>query len=472
MRKQSLILAFGAWLLLTVSTAIGAEKRVALVIGNNDYQSVPKLEKAVNDAEAVRRELSKIGFEVMYLSNAGQKKMNQAVNEFAQKVSGGGVGIFFFAGHGLQINNQNYLLPVDMDMPKDPNDVDDQAVSLVRIQDKLAEAKAKFSLLVIDACRDNPLPRKAGRSIGSTRGLAQPASPNGQIVLFSAGANQQALDKLSDNDNNPNGLFTREFLPMITSPGVSAADALKKVRSTVSSKAKSVGHEQNPALYDQTDGDFYFVAGPVPQQLAATGNVSNVGAAPSSAAVELEFWSSIKSSNDPADFKEYLARYPNGQFASIAQRRVASTSQASTRGSSENNAPPTQLAMANTNAAAAASNNAPSIASKIEELGKMTYLKVSDLRAAKRDNLLRIQAEITNTSHENQQLYYRFKWLDRDGFSVWDDEPWKPLTIYGNQKQQISVVAPTFKATDFRLVLQSPKNEATSEKANGFSLFK
>lgn len=109
----------------------------------------------------------------------------------------------------------------------------------------------------------------------------------------------------------------------------------------------------------------------------------------------------------------------------------------------------------------------PTIASRVEELGKITYLKISDLRAVKRDNLLRIQVEITNTSNENQQLYYRFKWLDRDGFSVWDDEPWKPLVVYGNQKQQIAVVSPTFKATDFRIVLQSPNNEASSGRADG-----
>ena len=89
----------------------------------------------------------------------------------------------------------------------------------------------------------------------------------------------------------------------------------------------------------------------------------------------------------------------------------------------------------------------------------MKYLKVTDLRATRRDNLLRIQAEVSNTSNGNQQLYYRFRWLDQDGFSVWDDEPWKPLIVYGAQKQLISVVSPTFKATDFRLVLQSPDNQ-------------
>lgn len=101
----------------------------------------------------------------------------------------------------------------------------------------------------------------------------------------------------------------------------------------------------------------------------------------------------------------------------------------------------------------------PSIASKIEEQGKMTYLKVTDLRAVRRDNLLRVQAEITNSSNGNQQLYYRFKWLDQDGFTVWEDEPWKPMIIYGAQKQIINVVSPTFKASDFRLILQSPDNQ-------------
>jgi uncharacterized protein YcfL len=106
---------------------------------------------------------------------------------------------------------------------------------------------------------------------------------------------------------------------------------------------------------------------------------------------------------------------------------------------------------------------APSISSRVEQLGRMTHLTVTDLRAVKRDGLLRVQAEITNGSTDNQQLYYRFRWLDQDGFAVWDEEPWKPQIIYGLQKQVLQVVAPTFKASDFRLELQSPKNEGKSE---------
>ena len=108
--------------------ATAAERRVALVIGNNNYQNLPALQKAVNDANAVAAELKKIGFEVASYNDIGQKKMNQAINEFAQNVSGGGIGVFFYAGHGVQIDNQNYLIPVDMDSPKDAADVGDQAI--------------------------------------------------------------------------------------------------------------------------------------------------------------------------------------------------------------------------------------------------------------------------------------------------------------------------------------------------------
>lgn len=444
-----------------------AERRVALVIGNNSYQNLPKLEKAVNDANAVAAELKKVGFEVAAYNNIGQKKMNQAINEFAQKVSGGGVGVFFYAGHGVQIDNQNYLIPVDMDPPKDPADVGDQAISVPRLQDKLAEAKAKYTLLVLDACRNNPLPKKAGRSIGSARGLAMVNSPTGQTVLYSAGANQEALDALDDKDRNPNGLFTREFLPMISQPGISAVEAIRQTRSIVKQKARSVNHDQDPAYYDQSDGDFYFVAAPTQVAMAPAsgkggGTTTTVVQTVDPKAVELSFWDSIKDSRQPDDFKDYLAQYPNGQFASLAKRRIEALSQnpghnqSVTRSSDA--APQSAPAAAPQQVAAAAPSSAPSMASKIEEQGKMTYLKITDLRATRRDNLLRIQAEVTNTSNGNQQLYYRFKWLDQDGFTVWDEEPWKPLIVYGAQKQVISVVSPTFKATDFRLILQSPDN--------------
>ncbi|MDR3213786.1 MAG: YcfL family protein [Azoarcus sp.] len=101
------------------------------------------------------------------------------------------------------------------------------------------------------------------------------------------------------------------------------------------------------------------------------------------------------------------------------------------------------------------------IASKVGELGRMEYLKVSDMKAVRRDNLLRVQITVTNSSSDNQQLYYRFLWLDSDGFSVWNEGPWKPEIIYGKQDKIISVTAPTFKAADFKLEVQSPNNSTS-----------
>lgn len=454
-----LCLLFG----LSHAALAAAEKRVALVIGNDAYQGVPKLEKAANDATAVGKELGKVGFEVMSYTNLDRRSMNQAINKFIEKISGGGVGVLFFAGHGVQLDGRNFLLPVDIRVDK-PNDLDDEAIDMLKVTERLTDAKAKLSLLIIDACRDNPFPKKSGRSIGGTRGLSMPQTPSGTMVVYSAGVNQQALDKLSDGDKSPNGLFTREFLPVISTPGVRIDDAVKKVRSAVIQKAKGVGHDQNPAIYDQTDGDFYFVPAP----LQAKGGAQPGGApaqqiiqAVDPLAVELSFWDSIKGSGDPSDFKAYLDKYPNGQYSALARNKIAALDKGTAKGRSADNEPARPAISIASAPPSAPSSGGGSIASKIEEMGTMTYLKVTDLRAAKRNGLLNIQAEVSNTDHKNQQLYYRVKWLDNTGFSVWEDEPWKPLVIYGKQKQLITLVAPTPKASDFRLVLQSPENKAS-----------
>jgi uncharacterized caspase-like protein len=168
-------------------------KRVALVIGNNDYRSVSKLERAVADARAVGAELRRLGFEVLQHANLDRRGMNQAVGELVEKVSGGGVGLLFFAGHGVQISGSNFLLPVDIKVGRS-EELTDEAIDLGRIMERLAQARAKFALMIIDACRDNPFPRAAGRSIGATRGLTIPAAPDGLMVVYSAGVNEQALD--------------------------------------------------------------------------------------------------------------------------------------------------------------------------------------------------------------------------------------------------------------------------------------
>lgn len=302
------------------------QKRTALVIGNNIYKNVPTLSRAVNDARAIAAGLEKIGFRTTLLTDATQKQMNRAVNEFADRIGGGGVGVMYFAGHGIQIDNQNFILPVDIEEPQSDTDVQDQAVSLQVIQEKLAQVRAKFALLVIDACRDNPLPRKAGRSIGGTRGLSQPSAPNGQMIIFSAGANEVALDSLSPDDRDPNGLFTREFLPVLNQPGLSVSDALKVVKKGVIAKAGSVNHDQHPAIYDQTDGDFYLVPGtpnatPAPiyesdHAPLAPGGAGTRGAP--SAEEEEALWTRIKDSKRLADYDVYLEKFPNGRYVEAA----------------------------------------------------------------------------------------------------------------------------------------------------------
>jgi len=335
MRRILLALTASVFMLFTIGAPARDagqnpdEKRTALVIGNNAYKSVPQLSRAANDARAMAAALKKVGFATTLLTDATRRQMNRAINDFADRIAGGGVGVMFFAGHGVQIDNQNFLLPVEIEEPQRDTDVQDQAISLQVIQEKLAQARARFALMVIDACRDNPLPRKAGRGIGGTRGLSQPSAPNGQMIIFSAGANETALDSLSPGDPDPNGLFTREFLPVLDQAGLSVSDALKAVKKSVIAKAGSVNHDQHPAIYDQTDGDFYLVppapnAGPAtkaePDHAPPAGSKGvSAEAVAVNADEEEALWARIKDSRRIADFDIYLERFPKGRYVDAAR---------------------------------------------------------------------------------------------------------------------------------------------------------
>jgi hypothetical protein len=146
-------------------------------------------------------------------------------------------------------------LPVDI-TGESEEQIKDDGIQLQRILDDMSERKAKFTLDMIDACRDNPF-KSAGRSIGG-RGLTPTTAATGQMVIFSAGSGQQALDKLGPTDKNKNGVFTRVFLKEMQKPGVSLDKVVRNVRNDVVNMAKSVGHEQVPAIYDQVVGEFYF----------------------------------------------------------------------------------------------------------------------------------------------------------------------------------------------------------------------
>ena len=243
----------------------GSERRVALVIGNNAYQHVTPLKNSVADAVAFKRELEARGFAVVYRENAGRRAMNDAVEEFLGKLSTDAVSVIFYSGHGVQINSANFMVPTDLQAEKEA-DVANDGIDLGRVLDRVAQTQAKFTLAVIDACRNNPF-QGSGRAIGGSKGLAAPSgNASGVMVVYSAGANQQALDRLGGNDTNPNGLFTREFLKAMRIPGLKVQDAVNSVKMAVIEQAKAVGHVQTPAIYDQSVGTFVFTPGDGPMQ--------------------------------------------------------------------------------------------------------------------------------------------------------------------------------------------------------------
>ena len=244
----------------TLNTAITNQKiifanRKALVIGNDKYKHVSELKNATSDARAISNSLTGLGYKVSMHIDISEKAFKQALRDFKMSIQGGDEVLVFFAGHGVQLGATNYLLPTDIKGDNEEQ-VKDEAIQLQRILDDMQERKAKFALAIIDACRDNPF-KGSGRALGG-RGLAPTTAATGQMVMFSAGSGQQALDKLGNNDANKNGLFTRILLKEMSKPGVPVDKVLKNVRNEVVNLAKGVGHEQTPALYDQSVGEFFF----------------------------------------------------------------------------------------------------------------------------------------------------------------------------------------------------------------------
>jgi uncharacterized caspase-like protein len=229
--------------------------RRALVIGNDNYKFVAKLFNAREDAKAIAASLRKVGYQVVLKLDLNEKEMKAAIRTFKEQIEGGDEVMFFYAGHGVQLGASNYLLPIDI-LGESEEQVKDEAIQLQRVLDDMTERKAKFSLAMIDACRDNPF-KNSGRTLGG-RGLSPTTAASGQMVIFSAGSGQQALDRLGPKDVDKNGLFTRIFIKEMQKPGISIDRVLRNVRNEVVGLARSVGHDQVPAIYDQVVGDFYF----------------------------------------------------------------------------------------------------------------------------------------------------------------------------------------------------------------------
>jgi hypothetical protein len=308
-RCRALLWAWG--LMLAIGPFSADAKRVALVIGNDSYQNAQVLSNARSDAKAVAKALEGAGFNVTLKQDLTLKSMKEALRAFKAEVAGGDEALFYFSGHGVQFEGSNYLIPIDV-VAQSEEQVADDSVGLQRVLDDLRDQKARFTLAIIDACRENPF-KGAGRGL-SRRGLAPVTAATGQMVLYSAGAGQEALDRLGSHDPDPNGVFTRVFIREIKKPGVPADQILKNVRDQVVQMAKSINHEQVPALYDQSIGEFYFNP-KGPGVAAAPPDSRHVETAEER---EQSYWDRIKDSSDPADFNDYKKQYPTGPHAGEA----------------------------------------------------------------------------------------------------------------------------------------------------------
>src|SRR3984885_1426216 len=232
-------------------------KRIALVIGNDAYQHADPLGNARADARAVADALKATNFKVTLKQDVTLQAMKEALRSFKSEVAGGDEVVFYYAGHGVQLDGNNYMVPVDT-AGDSADQLKDDSVSLQRVLDDMQDQKARFTLAIIDACRDNPF-KGNGRAL-RTRGLAPVTAADGQAVLYSAGAGQEALDNLGPRDKDPNGVFTRVLIKEIRTPGLSFDQVIHDVRDQVVQLAKSVDHVQTPGYYSQYTGDFFFTA--------------------------------------------------------------------------------------------------------------------------------------------------------------------------------------------------------------------
>jgi hypothetical protein len=250
-----------ACLLTAATSPAWAEKRVAIAIGIDAYDNLKidqQLQKAVNDSRSAGDAFAAIGFEVIRAENVRRLEFNRIWQRFLNRIDPGDTVAVYFAGHGVEIAGSNFLLA--RDVPQVASGEDDflkgEAIGLSRLLDDLRVRRPKVSVLILDACRDNPFPQPGGRSVGASRGLTRVEAPEGTFVMFSAGTGEAALDRLSDADGDANSVYTRRLIPLITQPGLSLPDLAQEVRRQVRELAASVRHRQTPAYYDEVVGRF------------------------------------------------------------------------------------------------------------------------------------------------------------------------------------------------------------------------
>jgi len=225
-----------------------SQTRLALVIGNSDYTYAGVLRNPVNDAMAIAQALEQLGFEVITVTDGSQKKMERSIRDFGKQLKHNkGMGLFYFAGHGMQFDGENYLLPTDID-PSTKEDVRYDAVPLGKLLAQMRIADNGLNIVVLDACRNNPFARSFRNISG---GLTQVVAPSGTFISYATAPGSVAAD-----GNGKNGLFTAKLLKHMRTPGLKLEDVFKEVRIDV--RHESGGH-QVPWDSSTLTGDFYFV---------------------------------------------------------------------------------------------------------------------------------------------------------------------------------------------------------------------
>jgi uncharacterized caspase-like protein len=279
--------------------------RLALVIGNADYPTAP-LRNPVNDANAMARKLKELGFTVTLLTNAGFHPMGGAMIDFGERLKkAGGVGFFYYAGHGLQVKGKNYLVPTDAQLEEEDK-VRIEALDVDLIAEEMLDANNGLNLIVLDACRNNPFER---RFRGGSRGLAAIDAAQGTLIAYATSPGSLAAD-----GEGANGIYTEALLQALSEPGLKVEEMFKRVRIAVADRTHNA---QMPWESSSLMGDFIFN----PKGADATQPAFDPAGLEARQA-EIAFWNAVASSSNPADFEDYLAHYPSGEYAGLARRRL------------------------------------------------------------------------------------------------------------------------------------------------------
>ena len=318
-----------AALLTLVALALPSEsraaRRVALVIGNAAYQYTTPLLNPSNDATDVADALRRLGFEVVDGRDLDKRAMERLIREFSVKLSGADVALFFYAGHGLQVEGKNYLLPTDARLASE-GDVDFESLP-VDLVIKQMERDAKTSLVLLDACRDNPLARSLARNLGARstqvgQGLAEVKVGIGTLIGYSTQPGAFALDGVGRNSP-----YTAALLKHVEAPAMDVSGVLVEVRNDV---LKTTGGRQVPWEHTSLTGRVYLTGQPAPVSTEGT-QLAGLPPPPTPPPVvnnydkelELLFWNTVKDSKSPDVLQAYLDRYPNGSFTALARILLA-----------------------------------------------------------------------------------------------------------------------------------------------------